>query len=59
MFVKLSDVDLDATLAKAEIKYDKRKKSICEFLYECGICVCMYVCVRSSVGPHWHCYRFI
>ena len=32
MFIKLSDVDLDATLAKAETKYDKRKKNICEFL---------------------------
>ena len=51
MFVKLSDVDLDATLAKAEFKYDRRRKKVFEsscINAEC-VCVCVCVCAFAAV----------
>ena len=61
MFIKLSDADLDATSAKAEIKYEIYIVSSCINAVCVCVCVCVHerarvcvcVCSCSSVGPHW------
>ena len=49
MFIKLSDADLDATSAKAEIKYEIYIVSSCINAVCVCVCVCVCACARACV----------
>ena len=58
MFIKLSDVDLEATLAKAEIKFGNKHDTYIfasSHKYNCTICQCVcshmrVQCLRDLTG---------